>query len=97
VKRIATTLALYMGLVACGSDTRVSQSDLIILDDYPATLNLTTLSGTIKRIDGCISISDAHDSVFVPLFRPGDTLGGPHCVPVSGANLKLNARNFACS
>lgn len=74
MKRIATTLALYMGLAACGSDAQVSQSDLIILDDYPATLNLTTLSGTIKRIDGCISISDAHGSVFVPLFRPGDTL-----------------------
>ena len=63
-----------MVLAACASETDVPQSDLITLEDYPTTLNLTTLSGTIERIDGCISISDARGSVFLPLFRPGDTL-----------------------
>ncbi|MEE4211666.1 MAG: hypothetical protein V2I43_20660 [Parvularcula sp.] len=52
----------------------MSHSNLIILEDYPTTLNLTTLSGTIERIDGCILISHADGSVFLPLFRPGDTL-----------------------
>lgn len=63
-----------MLLAGCKPQLSEPQSDLIMYDDYPQTINAVAVTGTVQWDGRCILFERSDGTKFTPIFRPETTL-----------------------
>ncbi len=97
MQKMAATILIISFTASCSKPTATVVDGLILASDYPDAINAQAVSGELRRSGDCVTFIANDGAAFIPVFRPGTTLGslqsqvgslaGPQRVTVSGMTL----------